>query len=139
MLEEFSAWPCSLLADHGAGKSHLGFILYDLYFIMPGRGHIYGIETRADLVENPAPRPTGWVLAACLSESVGGRIDRCGRAPDRIDIVTALHACDTATDDAIASACKAGSRHGHRALLPGRGGIVLRSDKALQLGPYAVG
>ena len=39
------------LADHGAGKSYLGFILYDLYFKPQGLGHIYGIETRAPLVE----------------------------------------------------------------------------------------
>ena len=39
------------LADHGAGKSYLGFILYDLYFKALGRGHIYGIEWRAELVE----------------------------------------------------------------------------------------
>ena len=39
------------LADHGAGKSYLGFILYDLYFKQRGAGHIYGIETRPELVE----------------------------------------------------------------------------------------
>src|SRR5512140_2368086 len=39
------------LADHGAGKSYLGFILYDLFFKPLGRGHIYGIETRPELVE----------------------------------------------------------------------------------------
>jgi hypothetical protein len=44
------------LADHGAGKSYLGFILYDLFFNVahrgePVSGHVYGIETRADLVE----------------------------------------------------------------------------------------
>ena len=39
------------LADHGAGKSYLGFILYDLFFKQRGGGHVYGIETRADLVE----------------------------------------------------------------------------------------
>ena len=38
------------LADHGAGKSYLGFILYDLYFKQPGRTH-FGIETRAELVK----------------------------------------------------------------------------------------
>ena len=38
------------LADHGAGKSYLGFIIYDLFFKALGRGHIYGIETRAELV-----------------------------------------------------------------------------------------
>src|SRR6187551_2885657 len=39
------------LADHGAGKSYLGFILHDLYFKPLGKGHIYGIETRAELVQ----------------------------------------------------------------------------------------
>ena len=39
------------LADHGAGKSYLGFILYDLYFKGRESGHIYGIETRKELVE----------------------------------------------------------------------------------------
>ncbi len=39
------------LADHGAGKSYLGFILYDLFFRPRGCGHIWGIETRSELVE----------------------------------------------------------------------------------------
>src|SRR5512145_1059153 len=39
------------LADHGAGKSYLGFILYDLFFKEKETGHIYGIETRKELVE----------------------------------------------------------------------------------------
>jgi hypothetical protein len=39
------------LADHGAGKSYLGFIVYDLFFKALSEGHIYGIETRAELVE----------------------------------------------------------------------------------------
>ncbi len=39
------------LADHGAGKSYLGFILYDLFFkALRDRSHIYGIETREELV-----------------------------------------------------------------------------------------
>ena len=41
------------LADHGAGKSYLGFIIYDLFFRarQGGNGHVYGIETRGELVE----------------------------------------------------------------------------------------
>ena len=39
------------LADHGAGKSYLGFIVYDLFFKALSQGHIYGIETRAELVD----------------------------------------------------------------------------------------
>src|ERR1035437_2288729 len=38
------------LADHGAGKSYLGFILYDLFFKSGAGGHIFGIETRPELV-----------------------------------------------------------------------------------------
>lgn len=38
------------LADHGAGKSYLGFILYDLFLKARDTGHIYGIETRPELV-----------------------------------------------------------------------------------------
>ena len=44
------------LADHGAGKSYLGFIIYDLFFKAKphgiGKGTIYGIETRSELVES---------------------------------------------------------------------------------------
>src|SRR3954466_1725989 len=35
-----------LVADHGAGKSYLGFILYDLTLKALGHGRVYGIETR---------------------------------------------------------------------------------------------
>lgn len=91
------------LADHGAGKSYLGFILYDLYFKALGRGKIYGIETRAPLVE------TSQKLAAELNfdrmEFLNMSVADSTRAdfmPERFDVVTALHACDTATDDAIA-------------------------------------
>jgi hypothetical protein len=39
------------LIDHGAGKSYLGFILYDLFFkALNVPAHIYGIETRSELV-----------------------------------------------------------------------------------------
>src|SRR5438105_7637302 len=51
LLDELPAEPGPTLADHGAGKSYLGFILYDLFFKPKGNGRIYGIETRAELVE----------------------------------------------------------------------------------------
>src|ERR1700687_2359907 len=46
LLEALSARQASVtLVDHGAGKSYLGFILYDLYFKAQQRaGQIYGIE-----------------------------------------------------------------------------------------------
>src|ERR1051325_9106837 len=47
-----------VLADLGAGKSYLGFILYDLYFAQQGRGLVYGVEARDHLIEKaPGPAP----------------------------------------------------------------------------------
>ncbi|MBF9266556.1 class I SAM-dependent methyltransferase [Paracidovorax cattleyae] len=91
------------LADHGAGKSYLGFILHDLFFRELGRGHIYGIETRAELVERSQAlsRRLGFERMSFLALSVAESM-QADALPPRIDVVTALHACDTATDDAIA-------------------------------------
>lgn len=91
------------LADHGAGKSYLGFILYDLYFRSLGRGHIFGIETRADLVERSRELATrlGFERMSFLNLSAAEAVEEAA-LPQTIDVVTALHACDTATDDAIA-------------------------------------
>ena len=91
------------LADHGAGKSYLGFILYDLFFKARTSGHIYGIETRPELVQKSRELAARLAfermsfLNLTVAESV-----RSDQLPARIDVVTALHACDTATDDAIA-------------------------------------
>ncbi|WP_284335946.1 class I SAM-dependent methyltransferase [Comamonas sp. NoAH] len=91
------------LADHGAGKSYLGFILYDLYFKAQGQGRIYGIETRAPLVEASQKLATelGFERMHFLNMSVA-ESTRADFMPECFDVVTALHACDTATDDAIA-------------------------------------
>lgn len=92
-----------LLADHGAGKSYLGFILYDLFFKQLGRGEIYGIEWRAELVQRSRELAArlGFARMRFLDMSAA---DAAGaeELPERFDLVTALHACDTATDDAIA-------------------------------------
>ncbi len=137
LLEEFSAQGhAPLLADHGAGKSYLGFILYDLYFKALGRGHIYGIETRADLVEKSRALADrlGFGRMSFLNLSVAASTDAT-ELPDRIDIVTALHACDTATDDAIAFGLQKQARA--MVIVPccqAEVASFLRKDKALQLG-----
>jgi hypothetical protein len=91
------------LADHGAGKSYLGFILYDLYFKAQAQGHIYGIETRAPLVEasQKLAAELGFDRMHFLNMSVA-ESTRADAMPERFDVITALQACDTATDDAIA-------------------------------------
>jgi hypothetical protein len=100
------------LADHGAGKSYLGFILYDLYLKDRPGSHIYGIETRDDLVEKSralAARldfPRMSFLNVTVAESI-----QSDALPPTVDIVTALHACNTATDDAIQFALAKQARH----------------------------
>ncbi|MEY4317806.1 MAG: hypothetical protein RI902_1614 [Pseudomonadota bacterium] len=91
------------LADHGAGKSYLGFIIYDLYFKALGQGTIYGIETRSELVASSQAlaQRLGFDRMRFLNLSVAESANS-DALPTQIDVVTALHACDTATDDAIA-------------------------------------
>jgi hypothetical protein len=91
------------LADHGAGKSYLGFIIYDLFFKALGQGTIYGIETRSELVESSRQlaERLGFERMQFLNLSVAESA-QSDALPEKFDVVTALHACDTATDDAIA-------------------------------------
>ena len=91
------------LADHGAGKSYLGFILYDLFFKSLPSGHIYGIETRPELVQKSRllAEQLGFARMSFLNVTVAESA-LSDLLPPQVDVVTALHACDTATDDAIA-------------------------------------
>ncbi|OZI79946.1 class I SAM-dependent methyltransferase [Bordetella genomosp. 2] len=91
------------LVDRGAGKSYLGFILYDLFFkALRDDSHVYGIETRAELVASSQALAArlGFGGMSFLNLTVAESI-ASGQLPARVDVVTALHACDTATDDAI--------------------------------------
>jgi hypothetical protein len=107
------------LVDHGAGKSYLGFILYDLFFKNAAGGHgqdpsamhVYGIETRAELVQKSQALAArlGFGGMSFLNLSVADSMTDPS-LPESIDIVTALHACNTATDDAIAFALKKQAR-----------------------------
>lgn len=123
------------LADHGAGKSYLGFILYDLYFKALGRGHIYGVETRSELVEKSRllAQRLSFERMSFLNVSVAESAD-VNELPPQIDVVTALHACDTATDDAIAFGLQKKARA--MVLVPccqAEMAAFLRQGKALQL------
>jgi len=90
------------LVDHGAGKSYLGFILYDLFIKQKNIGEVIGIESRKELVLKSMQlaqklhfeRMKFYPLT--VEESMSSPL-----IPDQVDIVTALHACDTATDDAL--------------------------------------
>ena len=100
--------PAITLVDHGAGKSYLGFILYDLFFKQQDSGsRIFGIESRDELVEKSRvlAERLGFPGMFFLSQSVAEAIES-DALPGTVDVVTALHACNTATDDAIRFALK---------------------------------
>jgi hypothetical protein len=123
------------LADHGAGKSYLGFVLYDLYFRPLGRGHIWGIETRPELVDKSRAlaQRLGFDRMTFLNVSAAEAAE-VAALPETFDVVTALHACDTATDDAIAFGLR--KRAKHMVLVPccqAEVAACLRQDKALSL------
>lgn len=123
------------LADHGAGKSYLGFILYDLFFRPRGCGHIYGIETRSELVERSRELAArlGFERMSFLNLSAAAAAAEAA-LPASIDVVTALHACDTATDDAIAFGLRKQARF--MVLVPccqAELAACLRQNKALSL------
>ncbi|HEV3427781.1 MAG TPA: SAM-dependent methyltransferase [Paraburkholderia sp.] len=101
------------LVDHGAGKSYLGFILYDLFFKeLRDKSHIFGIETRDELVvrSRELAQRLGFDGMSFLNLSVADSTTST-ELPPKIDIVTALHACDTATDDALRFALKKQARY----------------------------
>lgn len=94
------------IADMGAGKGYLTFALYD-YLVERGRlVEVLAIEERSDLV----------VKGNDTAERSGfdGMMFRQGRIAETevgpVDMVIALHACDTATDDAIFRGVSAGAR-----------------------------
>ena len=138
--QAFEARPAPVLVDHGAGKSYLGFILYDLFFNVAhaGRkmeGRIIGVETRAELVNKSSElaQRLGFARMDFFNLSVQ-EANASRELPAVVDIVTALHACDTATDDAIAF----GLAHqaSHMVLVPccqAEVAGVLRQSKALSL------
>jgi len=100
------------LVDHGAGKSYLGFILYDICIKERASGEIIGIESRPELVEKSRELAArlGFERMRFLACTVEDSLTS-PELPVRVDVVTALHACNTATDDAIRFALAKEARH----------------------------
>lgn len=93
--------------DMGAGKGYLTFALYDyLKNVLNRTAKVIGVEYREDLVMICNQ-------IADLSHFEGlsfqqGMIHNY-EMPDKLDVLIALHACDTATDDAIYKGIKGGA------------------------------
>ncbi|MBZ0247884.1 MAG: SAM-dependent methyltransferase [Cyclobacteriaceae bacterium] len=92
------------IVDMGAGKGYLTFALYD--YLRNKLHHdvrVTGVELRQDLVDkcNNAAKACGFDQLHFVCSSIEDY------ALSEVDILIALHACDTATDDAIAKGIKA--------------------------------
>jgi SAM-dependent methyltransferase len=94
------------IADMGCGKGYLTFATYDYFNLVAGRPtHVRGIEARPELVQlcNRIAHET----ARHQLNFLPGTIASASFAT--LDVLIALHACDTATDDAIAKGVQAGA------------------------------
>lgn len=92
------------IVDMGAGKGYLTFALYDhLANTLKRQVEVVGVEARGELVRlcNSIAEASGFAGLRFVEGSIAG-FD-CEGA----DVVIALHACDTATDDALAKAIRA--------------------------------
>jgi hypothetical protein len=96
------------IADLGAGKSYLGFVLYELFFKEAGKGTLHAVESRPELVAKASE--TAARLGYGRMHFVGATIEKA-ELPERLHLVTALHACDTATDDALLLAIRHNADH----------------------------
>lgn len=92
--------------DMGAGKGYLTFAAHDYFRRRGAQTTMTGIERRADLVElsNTIAKEVGCEGLSFAQGEIGS-FD----LPAKLDLLLALHACDTATDDAIAAGIRAGA------------------------------
>jgi len=97
-----------VLVDCGSGKGYLGFILYELAVGPAGKGTLIGLESRPELAKAAQERAArlGYDRMRFVEAEVA-----TAPVPPRVNLVTALHACDTATDDAIVLAARHGADH----------------------------
>lgn len=93
------------IADLGAGKSYLGFMLYDLWLREKLEARLWAIEEREELIDGckRIANQSGFDRIAFIPQSIL-EASRSSDLPEQVEVVTALHACDTATDEAIAFA-----------------------------------
>lgn len=104
-LERF---PEPLVVDVGSGNAYLGFILYELFLKERSGGTLLNVESRPELTEKAKERATELKFGRMRFSTAN--IENA-EYPEKIQVLTALHACDTATDDALAVAIQHKAEH----------------------------
>lgn len=106
LISEANLRDDAVIADMGSGKGYLTFALYD-YLTTEKKlnPHITGFELRPDLVKfcNEVAMQNDFKNLNFIAQDINDF------NPEKLDMLIALHACDIATDIAIAKGIKAGA------------------------------
>ena len=94
------------LVDVGSGNAYLGFVLYELF--LKDKGELTCVESKPQLSAQAAERARALGFSRMKFETAD---IASASYPERIHLLTALHACDTATDDAIVVALEHNADH----------------------------
>lgn len=106
LIKELPEGKIKNVVDMGSGKGYLTFALYDyLHQQLNLKAKVTGVEFRADLVTlcNDIAKQANFAQLNFVEGSIQDY------NVDEINLLIALHACDTATDDAIFKGIKAGA------------------------------
>ena len=103
LVKELPQGTIKNVVDMGSGKGYLTFALYDYLLNHQQKANVVGVEYRKDLVD------------LCNRIAVDAKFEQLSFVEgtiesynaEAIDLLIALHACDTATDDAIYKGIKA--------------------------------
>lgn len=104
----FTRFDDPLLVDVGSGNAYLGFVLYELFLKDRAHGSLLNVESRPELTERASARAEALRYARLrFAKSDIANAEY----PKKLHVLTALHACDTATDDAMAVAIEHEAEH----------------------------
>ncbi|MCX2576198.1 class I SAM-dependent methyltransferase [Pedobacter sandarakinus] len=104
LIKELPGGTIKKVADMGSGKGYLTFALYDyLHSVLNLNAEVVGVEYRQDMVDlcNEVARKSGFSQLNFIQGTIEGY------QAANVNLLIALHACDTATDDAIYKGIKA--------------------------------
>lgn len=103
-LQDIAARHAELVVvDCAAGKAYLGLLLAQALLAPLARARLFAVESRAELSNATSERAARFGIGSL--RAIHAEIAEA-TLPPRIHMVTALHACDTATDDALALAIR---------------------------------
>ncbi len=106
--DAFGRFGQPVVVDAGSGNAYLGFILYELFFKDAQKGELWSVESRPELTQKAKERAQRLGYQRMRFEAAA--VEKA-EYPPRIHVLTALHACDTATDDALLTAIRHNADH----------------------------